>query len=322
MIAAHLLAPAAFPICISVLDSSFNPPTLAHLALARTTRPPSASCTSDAHRNDFSNLKVVDDAEIDKECDYDARLLLLSVRNADKALKPGDANYEQRLEMMALLAKELQHNLRSSISAKIVGADGTSVTESREEGNIAVAIIDEPTFVKKSSILRQFTNDRLAQLLVPSEFPTLPSYLAVELTFLMGFDTLERFLASRYYGGSEESMYSALQVFFAAPPHGDASRVLCAWRGNSKKVTSITALDVGADALLVEEAKRMKDTMSLAQPYINASYVSFTDISDREMTLSSSEVRAKRANEEEEWKDMVPSTIQEYIDRKRLYISN
>lgn len=56
---------------ISCLDSSFNPPTLAHRALA------TASYT-----------EAGDDGE------YDAHLLLLSVKNVDKVLSSGDANYE------------------------------------------------------------------------------------------------------------------------------------------------------------------------------------------------------------------------------------
>ncbi|SJL09787.1 uncharacterized protein ARMOST_13168 [Armillaria ostoyae] len=58
---------------VLILDSSFNPPTLAHLALAR--------CGND----------------------YDARILMLSTTNADKKLAPGDATLAQRQSMMALL---------------------------------------------------------------------------------------------------------------------------------------------------------------------------------------------------------------------------
>lgn len=90
------------PVEISVLDSSFNPPTLAHDALA--SLDPSSS----------------------------ARLLLLSLRNSDKTLKPGDASPAQRLEMMVLLANEL------------VAKGG---------GPVAVGTIDEPTFVGKSTVV-------------------------------------------------------------------------------------------------------------------------------------------------------------------------
>jgi nicotinamide-nucleotide adenylyltransferase len=69
---------------IHILDSSFNPPTKAHLALAR------------AH-----------DTEHNAEDEYSANILLLSISNADKKLAPSDATYIQRLEMMVLMANTL-----------------------------------------------------------------------------------------------------------------------------------------------------------------------------------------------------------------------
>jgi nicotinamide-nucleotide adenylyltransferase len=88
------------PFRIAVLDSSFNPPTLAHRALALL--PAAASPT-------------------------EARLLLLSARNADKAPRPGDASLVQRVEMMLRLAQEI---------------------------NAAVGLLDAPAFVHKAELLR------------------------------------------------------------------------------------------------------------------------------------------------------------------------
>lgn len=85
---------------VAVLDSSFNPPTLAHRALALL--PAAASPT-------------------------EARLLLLSVRNADKTALPGDASPVQRIEMMVRLAHEV---------------------------NAAVGLLDAPAFVHKAELLR------------------------------------------------------------------------------------------------------------------------------------------------------------------------
>ena len=85
---------------VVIFDSSFNPPTLAHRALALL--PAAASPT-------------------------EARLLLLSVRNADKAPRPGDASSVQRVEMMVRLAQEI---------------------------NAAVGLLDAPAFVHKAELLR------------------------------------------------------------------------------------------------------------------------------------------------------------------------
>jgi nicotinamide-nucleotide adenylyltransferase len=124
---------------ISVLDASFNPPTLAHLALANAPNPSSP------------------------ESDYDAKLLLLSVRNADKLLQEGDATLYQRVEMMSFLAARIHHNSPSS------------------PPNIAVGLVNEPTFIAKSSALHGFLDDRLAEL------TSNPSHsISTQLTFLMG----------------------------------------------------------------------------------------------------------------------------------------
>lgn len=67
------------PLRISVIDSSFNPPTVAHLALA-------AAGTAR----------------------FDSHIFLLSVKNADKVAGPGETSPETRLEMMVELVKELE----------------------------------------------------------------------------------------------------------------------------------------------------------------------------------------------------------------------
>ncbi|KAI0783945.1 hypothetical protein BC629DRAFT_1628786 [Irpex lacteus] len=108
---------------ISILDSSFNPPTRAHLALASLTSNTKSMSTPDR--------------------DFDARLLLLSVRNADKGLKPTDATYVQRLEMMIRLARDIY----------------SPVPQGEHNANTAVAIIDEPTFVGRPESLLTSWND-------------------------------------------------------------------------------------------------------------------------------------------------------------------
>ncbi|KAJ6466595.1 hypothetical protein C8R47DRAFT_951775, partial [Mycena vitilis] len=174
------------PLQISVLNSSFNPPTLAHLVLVNAPRPSIGE---------------------DPGGEYDAKIYLLSVRNADRSLKPTDATYIQRLEMMLLPAQES--------------------VERAETYQVAIGIIDEPTFVGKASKLLVFMEHRLSGLGVAPPRP--------QLTFLLGMsDTLERVLAPRYYGSSptdpdaETKMYASLHRFFA-PEHPHrvcAARVL------------------------------------------------------------------------------------------------
>jgi nicotinamide-nucleotide adenylyltransferase len=108
---------------VAVLDSSFNPPTLAHRALVLL---PAAASPSEA------------------------RLLLLSVRNADKAPRTGDASPKQRIEMMVRLAREV---------------------------DAAVGLVDAPAFVHKAERLHTALPAR-AQLTFVQGIDTLERFFA------------------------------------------------------------------------------------------------------------------------------------------------
>ncbi|KAI9061071.1 Nucleotidylyl transferase [Trametes sanguinea] len=283
--------PHAFPsptLHVSVLDSSFNPPTLAHLALANTLPPPTPA----------------EEASTPTARDFDARLLLLSVRNADKQLKPGDATYEQRVEMMILLARDLARSHARSIPA---ARDALSEAAPHEP-NVAVAIIDEPTFVGKSTILRDFLSKRILEILGPTEvasaFPNIPPPTP-KLTFLMGTDTIVRLFAPRYYA-EEQFMVAALRRFLS--PEGDDSRIICARR-------------VSRGVPRAEEERIEVEMSEFARKIIPVRKLSFVDIGERECTYSSSEVRESLAKGDERWKDMVTPSIVEYITSKKLYTS-
>ena len=272
---------------ISVLDSSFNPPTLAHLALARSKPPESTAQT-----------------------DYDARLLLLSVRNADKAPpKAGEPTYEQRLEMMTLLAKEL----------KEVPIESSS---SQTTQNVAVAIIDEPTFVRKSAVLRQYLRSLVARLEAPHDSESndeqLPTRREIKLLFIMGFDTLERFLAPRYYNNSLTDMHDALRKFFASPPAGDGSKTVCAWRGRPPIKRTHPSPEV--ENHVTKQEEKLRETLFVAQPFVSGGSVSFISLNEHEMALSSTDVREKRAEGIQEWRTMTPSAVGEYIESSGLYV--
>jgi nicotinamide-nucleotide adenylyltransferase len=215
---------------VAVLDSSFNPPTLAHRALALL---PVASSPTDA------------------------RLLLLSVRNADKVPRPGDASPVQRVEMMLRLAHEV---------------------------NAAVGLVDAPAFVHKAEILHA----------------ALPA--GAQLTFIQGIDTLERFLAPRYYGdGSTMAMHAALRRFFA--PDGDNSRIIC-----TRRVAGL-AEPQGESALF-----------EAAREWVEANRINIVDIDKELQAFSSSEVRAKVRAKDSSWRQMVPNGVVEYIEEYNLYL--
>ena len=255
------------PLRISILDSSFNPPTLAHLALANSPRP----------------SYIEQNSETQDTSGYDAKLFLLSVKNADKSLKAGDATYQQRLEMMLLLSKD--------------------VIESQHEAaaNVAIAIIDKPTFVEKSSALLDFLQRRLT------------NPLPVELTFLVGLDTLERLFSPRYYT-SETDMMASLRQFLSAAPQGDNSRIVCA-----KRVSS------------AQSPENLEDipSLALAKEFRESDRIVIIDIGNVVNRYSSSAIRSaigrfgfgQPVDQDGGWKSMVTREIADYIVEQRLYVN-
>ncbi|KAI0264368.1 hypothetical protein BC834DRAFT_882710 [Gloeopeniophorella convolvens] len=218
------------PLRIAVLDSSFNPPTLAHRALALL--PAAAGPT-------------------------EARLLLLSVRNADKAPRPGDATPAQRVAMMVRLARNI---------------------------DAGVALVDAPAFVHKAERLRGM----------------LPC--GAQLAFVQGIDTLERFLAPRYYGdGSPEAMRTALDRFFAHD--GDDARIVCVRR-------AMKLADPHGEAAIIGRA----------QERVQDGRIIIVDINEELQGFSSSEVRAQVRARDGSWRKMVPDDIADYIEEQHLYL--
>lgn len=289
---------------ISVLDSSFNPPTLAHLALANSKRP--------RYRNEPDGT------------DYDAKLLLLSVRNADKTLKPGDASYLQRLEMMALL--------------------GQDVRTSGEGRNVAIAIIDEPTFAGKSRVLQEYLRTRIQQLAAPTEVSTLsPATVSTQLSFIIGMDTLERVFSPRYYPpppsdpvNTAESTMRATMTKMLSPlsEGGDDSLIVCAKRGNlainpaqekedwRSTLNMVLAQDPGwMTPLQLHEASRDKGISAEERVVV-------FDIGDRESKFSSTAVRNARGrlgvvgteSGGGTWRMWVTRNVARYIEEEKLYL--
>ncbi|KAK7690521.1 hypothetical protein QCA50_005619 [Cerrena zonata] len=301
------LPPPSFPphqsphLNISILDSSFNPPTLAHLALANIPLSTAFPCTHNPPTPDC--------------CNFHAKLFLLSVRNADKSLKPGDANYDQRMGMMARLAQDV----KDDISPGHDDIPMANANEGRKRydyyrgSNTAVALIDEPTFVGKARILLEFfhkilsskipspdsaidksSNDNEASL--DSDWRT----IVPDLTFIVGIDTLERLFAPRYYL-SEEDMHQRLSQFLS--PDGDNCRVICA-----RRVTPGVA-----------EYEREREVIEAAKKFIDTNRIALVDIPVDVRMFSSSETRAAILADSPHWTTMVTPLIAEYITQQDLY---
>ncbi|KAN0061090.1 hypothetical protein ACQY0O_006825 [Thecaphora frezii] len=159
---------------IAVVDSSFNPPTKAHLALGLS--PPLASTSPIKRRH------------------YDAHLLLFSTDNADKGKgKKGDASLDQRVYMMTLLAKQVERELHTQ----------------QAQPNVAVALVDRPLIFDKSTVVL----DTLAAREQQQQQQTPPVRPRPRLHWVVGFDLLYRIFQLKYYP-SEDCFDRQCSTFF------------------------------------------------------------------------------------------------------------
>jgi nicotinamide-nucleotide adenylyltransferase len=113
------------PSTLYVLDSSFNPPTLAHLRIA-------TSALSQDHGRTPKRL-----------------LLLLATQNADKAPKP--ASFEQRLTLMTIFANDLRGAYISTSSARSRSSSTEEAVE--DQPAIDIGVTKHPIFVDKASAI-------------------------------------------------------------------------------------------------------------------------------------------------------------------------
>jgi hypothetical protein len=137
--------------------------------------------------------------------------LPLTVRHVGESLArkrrvqlPGDATFDQRIEMMHLQALDMEER---RAAAQAVGEDSSCK-------NVAVAALNHPTFVGKSDILlRWFRERRMAEL----GFKNADETPSIRLTFLIGTDTLTRLFIPKYYEPSStlgRNMSDHLRKFF------------------------------------------------------------------------------------------------------------
>ncbi len=191
------LPPRARPRTLIVLDSSFNPPTRAHLRMA-------TSAIRGLTLNQGHRLSAV------------RLLLLLSVNNADKGVKP--AAFDKRLAMMWAFARDVQHTLRNAAElASVEGQDGSEAGAGAGAVSVDLGLATVPYFHDKSAALAEseFYNPEGDQ----------DGAGETEQVFLVGYDTLIRILNPKYYGPPDSTgqpavvestpMRKALDPFFA-----------------------------------------------------------------------------------------------------------
>ncbi|RMZ02843.1 hypothetical protein D0862_05880 [Hortaea werneckii] len=151
------------PRTLFILDSSFNPPSIAHQSLAQSAlHKDSLDVFSKPHR----------------------LLLLFATMNADKA--PSAAAFEQRLTLMTVFAGDLIQSLRAQ-------SDKYSVVP------VDIGVTTVPYYTDKSAAIAS-----------SAWYPDSPKHI-----HLVGYDTLTRFFAAKYYKDFNPP-FSALDPYFDA----------------------------------------------------------------------------------------------------------
>ncbi|KAL8758802.1 MAG: hypothetical protein Q9199_001213 [Rusavskia elegans] len=144
---------------IHVLDSSFNPPTRAHLRIA------------------LSALQSTKNASKPQRL-----LLLLATQNADKAPKP--AAFEQRLAMMTILAQDILDQYHSTTKSQ------GSTVDSEDEESLAVdiGVTKHPYF-----------HDKAVSIEDSKYYAEPSTGEQPQQVHLLGVDSLIRLLDTKYY---------------------------------------------------------------------------------------------------------------------------
>lgn len=198
--------PPRRPASLLVLDSSFNPPTLAHQRMA------------------LSALADATAASVPPPATAAPRLLLLlAINNADKAPQP--AAFPQRLAMMYLFALDL-----------VAAAAATAARATRDHDGLAVdiAVTTEPYFHSKSAAVAScaFYGD-------DDDAPP-----PMEQLYLTGYDTLIRVFNAKYY--PDDSMRAALDPFFAHARLRVTTRTHADWGTAADQAAYLDGLRNGA----------------------------------------------------------------------------
>ena len=153
------------PRTLFILDSSFNPPTIAHKSIAQ-------SALRKSSNDEFTKPHRL--------------LLLFATMNADKAASP--ASFDQRLTLMSIFAADLVESLNAN----------------REEYSVVPVDIGVTTV--------PYYHDKTAAIETEGQvwYPAKPDNI-----HLVGFDSLKRIFATKYYTKFDPP-FSALNQYFDA----------------------------------------------------------------------------------------------------------
>lgn len=277
------LPPRVRPQTLVVLDSSFNPPTRAHLRMATSA--------------------IDDEVGRAKSTPNGLRLLLLlAINNADKAPKP--ASFEQRLAMMWAFASDIRQIYSIRRRAKHAAEQGG---EALQDGfAIDMALSTKPYFHEKSASIDS------------ASFYKSEEGRNMEQVILAGYDTLIRIFNPRYYGppadpgelGAEETpMQRALSPFFARARLRVMMRADDEWGSSAEQTAYLDDLLHGDGLSRVGGSKEWGSKVELVAGRSEGEYI-----------VSSTYARvAAKSRAWEKLDKMVTLNVRNWIEQENLY---
>lgn len=278
------------PSKLVVLDSSFNPPTKAHLRMAR-----------DAVLEELRAEGAGPGGRV-------RLLLLLAIQNADKLAKP--AAFEQRLAMMWAFARDVRRSLdEAEDTDQSAGGNGTEVS-------IDVALSTLPYFHDKSAAIANSgfympTGEEGEEVQLDAKEP--------EQVIVVGYDTLIRILDPKYYGTTPDSsenmasagtpMRRALDPFFKRARLRVTMRTDTEWDGRDEQASYVEGL-LNGDTL--EKLGGSKDW---------AKRIEIVEGRKEGKPIVSSTL-AREAAQSQDWnrlEDVVTPDVHKWVEREKLY---
>lgn len=194
-----------------VLDSSFNPPSKAHLSLVKATLNKPLLTSNDEDSQTHVTSSHGKDASAGAAGGPPRVLFLLATVNADKKPKPAD--FEDRLVMMTLMAEEL-HSLGFPL-----GDPSTDISNKSRAPIVDIGITKQPYFIDKASAIEQSHaySSRPTPTPTTSSPPTTTTGVGdntITQVHITGFDTLTRIFTPKYYPEYNPAL-SALEPFLS-----------------------------------------------------------------------------------------------------------
>ncbi|KAI1171640.1 Nucleotidylyl transferase [Nemania sp. FL0916] len=290
------------PRYILVLDSSFNPPTLAHHRMVL------SALSEERYKPKFPQDRGWSKgAHVREETSASSRvLLLLAINNADKAPKP--ASFPHRLAMMYAFAQDI---LAASAENQAVETRDQSLAG----GSVAceavdIAVTTEPYFHAKAQAIAAsdfYHGARESEQLQSSVGKE--EAVASEQVYLAGYDTLIRIFNPKYYPNN--SMKASLDPFFAHARLRITMRTDDDWGNAAAQAAYLDELRAGK---LDEVGGRVEwaDNIELVQGR-----------KDDEAIISSTKVRdAVRRQDWDALGGLVGEDVVSWIRENRLYVND